>query len=370
MQRRRKDQEKLVARSVLQERTTDELEQAREWISKLLDWRAAAKLHKTYIRGLHKAIEYNGENKVYCDYKLDGTVTGRLSCGSYHADKAMGVSFHTLPRDTDTNIRRMFIAPDNKAFLTIDYAGMELRVLAHVAKDERMCSAFKDGADLHSYSASLLFNKSQKSVTKGERQIAKATSFLIVYGGTAFTLANNNRISMDRAEHIINTYMEVFPGIGKYINSTYDTISETGSVVSIFGRKRRLPNAFSRDNKIVRRALRQGLNFTIQSAASDIILCAIKGLSTSLKPLGADIVSTVHDSLELVCPKETLKECLEVCYNEMVSTPTLRKDFGIHFDVPLAIDAEVGRSFGDGKEVCYEDGKVKNITELLNYFND
>ena len=370
MRRSREDQEKLTARSVLQERSTQELEQAREWIAGLLDYRAAAKLHKTYIRGLHTAIDYNGCNKVYCDYKLDGTVTGRLSCGSYNAEKAMGVSFHTLPRDTNNNIRRIFVAPDDEAFITIDYAGMELRVLAHVAEDERMCKAFQDGVDLHTYSASLLFNKPAEKVLKEERQIAKATSFLIVYGGTAFTLANNNRIPLQRAEAIINTYMEVFPGIGSYINNTYETIREDGYITSIFGRKRRLPNVRSKDDKIVRRALRQGLNFTIQSAASDIILCGIKGLSQSLPATGAKIVSTVHDSLEITCPKNSLQECLELCYNELVETPTLRKDFNIHFEVPLKIDAEVGHSFGDGLEVSYKDGAVQNITELLGYFNE
>lgn len=370
MRKNKEQQEKEIARSVIGGKSTEDLLEIREWMDKFLKWRSYSKLHKTYVTGLYNALEYNGTDKVYCDYRLDGTVTGRLSCGMYSAEKPMGVSFHTLPRDTDNNIRNLFIAPDNKAFITIDYAGMELRVLAHVANDERMLEAFREGADLHTYSASLLFNKPQEKIKKEERQIAKAASFLIVYGGTAYTLANKHRLPLKRAETIIDTYMEVFPGISEYIESTYSTIRGNGYVTSIFGRKRRLPNVRSNDTKVVGRSLRQGLNFTIQSAASDIILCSIKGLSDRLKPLGADIVSTVHDSLELICPKENLKECLEVCYDEMVNTPTLEKDFGIYFKVPLKIDAEVGYSFGDGNSVDYQDGVVNNIDSLLGYFND
>ena len=356
MRKNKEQKEKDITGSVISSKTTEELENAKQWLDSFLEWRSYAKLHKTYVKGLNSAIEYNGANKVYCDYRLDGTVTGRLSCGMYSAEKPMGVSFHTLPRDTDNNIRSLFIAPPRKEFITIDYAGMELRVLAHVAQDDRMLKAFREGVDLHTYSASLLFNKPVDKIRKNERQIAKATSFLIVYGGTAYTLANNNRIPLKRAEKIIDTYMNVFPGIDRYIQRTYSSIRANGYVTSIFGRKRRLLNVNSSDRKVVGRALRQGLNFTIQSAASDIILCAIKGLSSRLAPLNADIISTVHDSLEIVCPKETLKECLEVCYNEMVNTPTLASEFGIHFDVPLAIDAEVGKSFGDGKEVHFENG--------------
>lgn len=365
---RKQDQDKMVARSVLQDKSTEDLQQAKQWIESLLDYRASSKLYKTYITGITNATEYNQTNKVFCSYNLDGTATGRLSCGAYSAEKPMGVSFHTLPRDTNNNIRNIFVANKGEGFVTIDYAGMELRVLAHVADDKVMQKAFNDGADLHSYSASLLFNKPQESISKEERQIAKATSFLIVYGGTAFTLSNNNRIPIDRAEHIINTYMEVFPGIGSYIDDTYSKIRQDGEITSMFGRKRRLSNVFSDDPKLQKRAMRQGLNFTIQSAASDIILCAIKGLGNRLPETGARIVSTVHDSLEIVCPQESIESCLEVCYDEMVNTPTLKECFGIYPEVPLKIDAEVGTSFGDGQEVHFtDDGKVTNMNSLIEY---
>ena len=366
----KEDQEKMISRSVLQDKSLEDLLDTKSWIESLLAYRASSKLHKTYITGLTRAVDYNGENKVYCSYKMDGTATGRLSCGSYNAEQPMGVSFHTLPRDTNNNIRNIFVANKGEAFVTIDYAGMELRVLAHVADDKVMQKAFREGADLHSYSASLLFNKPQDTVSKEERQIAKATSFLIVYGGTAFTLSNNNRIPLDQAERIIDTYMQVFPGIGAYIENTYNTIQTDGEITSIFGRKRRLPNVFSEDNKLVGRAKRQGLNFTIQSAASDIILCAIKGLGSRLPDLGARLVSTVHDSLEIVCPQSTMAEVLETCYDEMVNVPTLRESFNIHPNVPLKIDAEVGRSFGDGQEVHFFGGKVTNEVALLQYLRE
>ena len=175
-----RDQGKKVSRSVIQDKSTEDLIQSRDFLKGLLNLRKSEKLAKTYIQGTKKAIEYNERDKVFVDFRFDGTATGRLSCAAYNAKKAMGVSFHTLPRDTETNIRSIFTAPKGQAFITVDYAAMELRVLSHIAKEGNMQTAFNKGADLHTYTAQLLFNK--KVVTKEDRQIAKTVSFLIVYG--------------------------------------------------------------------------------------------------------------------------------------------------------------------------------------------
>ena len=107
MRKNKEQQEKEIALSVIGGKSTEDLLEIKEWMDKFLKWRSYSKLHKTYVTGLHNAIDYNGADKVYCDYRLDGTVTGRLSCGMYSAEKPMGVSFHTLPRDTDNNIRNL-----------------------------------------------------------------------------------------------------------------------------------------------------------------------------------------------------------------------------------------------------------------------
>lgn len=352
-----RDESKKISKSVLRDKTTADLKDAKRFINSLLSLKKAEKLHKTYVNGTKKAIEYNGKNKVYVDYRFDGTSTGRLSCAAYTAQKAMGVSFHTLPRDTQDNIRSLFVAPAGHKFITIDYGAMELRVLAHVAKEGNMQYAFQSGQDLHTYTARLLFNK--EKISKDERQIAKTVSFLIVYGGGAFNLAETVGISLPRAEKIIKNYENVYPGIFSYMDHVNNFIKRNEYAYTIFGRRRNLPDVASSDRTVVNRSLRQGLNFTIQSTASDILLCGLLGITETFKQKGmkSKIVATVHDSIELISPDDEVEKCLEIVYNELVNYPCLRDKFGINFDVPFKIDAEVGKSFGDGVEVEFENGK-------------
>ncbi len=165
-------------------------------------------------------------------------------------------------------------------------------------------------------------------------------------------------IPMKRAEKIIENYKNVYPGIFAYMEFVNEFIKSNGYAYTIFGRKRNLPDVRSRDRSVVNRALRQGLNFTIQSTASDILLCSLLGASRRFKEAGltARPVATVHDSIEITCPKEEVKDTLTILYDEMVNYPTIKNVFNIHFDVPLAIDAEVGSSFGDGKIIEFDAG--------------
>jgi DNA polymerase-1 len=354
--RRRVDIDKQISEDYVSKKSTEELRDAKVWLNSFLEMRKAQKLYNTYVKGIRRATDFNGHDKVYVDYRMDGTLTGRLSCASYSAGKDMGVSFHTLPREDKHNIRKMFTAPTGWSFIAADYAAMELRVLAHISKEKKMQQAFTDGVDLHTYTASLLFQKSEDKIKKDERQIAKAVSFLIAYGGGAYRLSETTGITYGRAEKIIQKYAEVYPGIFGYMDFVHDFIRKNEYAYTLFGRRRHLPDVRSRDSKIVQGALRQGLNFTIQSAASDILLCAIKGITESFKGLNAKIVATVHDSIEIIAPHDEVKEVLEIVYDEMVNYKTVRKDFGIEFNLPLKIDAEVGTSFGDGKEVHFENG--------------
>jgi len=346
-----RDESKKISMSVLAEKSTDDLLLAGKFIRGILDLRKSEKLEKTYIQGTKKAMEYNKENRVYVDYKLDGTSTGRLSCAAYNAQQSMGVSFHTLPRETKHNIRSFFIAPKGHSFITVDYSAMELRVLSHVAKDGNMQKAFLDGADLHTYTARLLFNK--EKISKQERQIAKTVSFLIVYGGGPFNLSETMGISLKRAEKIIGNYKKVYPAVFSFMEFVNEYIRSTGYAYTIFGRKRNLPDVYSRDRQVQNRALRQGLNFTIQSAASDILLCSLVGLHGKIKDRGmkSRIVATVHDSVELIAPDEEVDDLCKLVHDELVNYPYIKEHFNIHLDVPLEIEILVGQSFGDGKEV-------------------
>lgn len=354
MAKRRGDLDKQISEDFVSKKSTDDLKNAKKWLTSLLELRKVQKLYKTYVNGIERALEVNDTSKVYVDYRMDGTLTGRLSCASY---SNMGVSFHTLPREDKHNIRNIFTSPPGHSFITVDYAAMELRVLAHISKELKMQQAFSAGVDLHTYTASLLFQKSEDKIKKDERQIAKAVSFLIAYGGGAYRLSETTGITYRRAEKIIQKYAEVYPGIFRYMDFVHDYIKENKYAYTLFGRRRNLPDVDSADPKVVQGALRQGLNFTIQSAASDILLCAIKGITKSFKGLNARIVATVHDSVEIIAPHDEVKEVLSIVYDEMVNYNTVKKDFGIEFDLPLKIDAEVGTSFGDGKEVEFINGR-------------
>ena len=299
---RHREEGKAISKALLKDMSLKELRESKDFISNFLDLRKAQKLEQTYIRGTTNAIDYNGKDKVYVDYRFDGTATGRLSCAAYTAEKAMGVSFHTLPRETKNNIRSIFVPPEDHAFVTIDYSTMELRVLAHLSREQGMIDAFNSGQDLHSYTGSLLFNKSIDEVTKQERQLAKTVSFLIVYGGGAFNLSETMGISIKRAEGVVNSYKEVYPRVFRFMDYVHNFVRENEYAYTIFGRRRNLNDISSKDKGVQHRSLRQGFNFIVQSTSSDILLFALLGLSQHYK--------AVNMTSKVACPLKKQKYTL------------------------------------------------------------
>lgn len=362
--------DKAISRFAISKVDTDSLQRAAGFIQNLLDMRAIAKLRSTYVGGITRAVEHNEENRLYCTYNLDGTKTGRLSNSSY--GDPMGVSFHTLPREDTHNIRNMFVAPKGWVMIAADYSQMELRILAENAKEEKMKKAFISGTDLHTFTASLLFKKDASKVTKKERQIAKSVSFLIVYGGGAYRLSAMVTIPLDEAQAIIDRYNEVFDGVPAYERHVHNYVRENGYAYSIFGRRRNLPDVYSKDPKVVKTALRQGLNFTIQSAASDVLVMAIKAIYLEIKKRGlhAKLFATVHDSIEILAPFEEVQEVCEIIHHQMVEYPMMKQEWGLDFDVPLLVDVEVGPSFGDVKDAEIVGGKLQNTEELIAYVRE
>lgn len=365
-----RDEGKRISKSVIEGKTTTELRDTQKFLKTLLALRKSQKLEKTYINGTLKAIDYNQTDKVFVDYRFDGTTSGRLSCAMYSAEKPMGVSFHTLPRDTKNNIRSMFVPPKDNAFITVDYSTMELRVLAILSCDENMIRAFKSGEDLHSYTGSLLFDKRIEEVTTAERQIAKTVSFLVVYGGGAFNLAETTGVSMAKANKVVDTYRAVYPGVFQFMDFIHEFIRENKYAYTIFGRRRNLMDIDSKDKSTQHRALRQGFNFVIQSMASDILLFSLLGIAKTFEEgmMGSRVVSTVHDSLEVVSPYDEVEASLVIIYNHMINYPKIRESFGLDFGIPFAIESMVGHSFGDGIEAYYdESGSVTNMDSVTDY---
>jgi DNA polymerase-1 len=342
--------------------------EARTFITKLLKYKGLSKLYRTYVKGVESATKYNEENRIYSSYNFGATVTGRLSCSMYSAgpSKKKGVSFHTLPRtvDDDTNIRRLMRADDDKVFIAADFGQAELRMLAQCCRDKELIHAFNSGTDLHKYTASLIYGKSIDKVTKQERQVAKSVSFLIVYGGGPFKLASQIGKSVGYCKNIFKEYQQAFPKVFDWINSVHRSVRDNGYAVSLFGRRRNLSNVNSPIKKYQFRALRQGMNFVIQSSASDMMLHAIKRLDERLREenLDAEILATVHDSVEIQCSKSDTKRVLEVVRESLTDTSYFYDLYKLKFLLPFEVDIEVGKSFGELMAVEFSDQN-----ELLQY---
>lgn len=355
--------------------TTDK--KAKEFIQTLLQYKYRTKQHRTYVKGVEKAIEYNEDGRIYSQYNFATVVTGRLSCSTYNVGgKKKGVSFHTLPRESEgdaVNIRKLMVADPGKAFLAADFSQAELRVLAQCCGDKALIEAFNSGQDLHRFTASLVFGKAADKVTKEERQIAKSVSFLIVYGGGPNKLSQQIGKSVGYCKGIFKAYQDSFPRVFKWISDIHKFIRENSYAVSIFGRRRHLPNIKSPIRKYQYRALRQGMNFVIQSSASDLMLHSIRRLHKYREATGLDfdILATVHDSVEVQCEEKDIEEVATLLKVVLPMTSDFKGMYGIDFVVPFEVDVEVGTSFGHLMEAEFNPkGKLLNATKIKSFFQN
>ena len=347
--------------------------EAVEFIETLLKYKYRTKQHRTYVKGVESAIEYNDDGRIYSLYNFATVVTGRLSCSTYTVgSKKKGVSFHTLPRSTEdnVNIRKLMVADSDKAFLAADFSQAELRVLAQCCRDKNLIEAFNTGQDLHRFTASLVFGKNAEDITKEERQIAKSVSFLIVYGGGPNKLAQQIGKSVGYCKGIFAAYQDAFPKVFKWIQSVHKFIRENGYAVSLFGRRRNLPNIKSPIRKYQYRALRQGMNFVIQSSASDLMLHSIRRLHRCREAMGLDfdILATVHDSVEVQCDKKDVDKVATMLKVILPQTKDFKSMYNLDFVVPFAVDVEVGTSFGRLIEADFSpEGQLLNASEIQSF---
>tara|TARA_R110002012_G_scaffold284549_2_gene475372 strand:+ start:3375 stop:4889 length:1515 start_codon:yes stop_codon:yes gene_type:complete len=348
---------------------------AKVFIEKLLAYKTLSKQYKTYVKGVEAALENNGNGRIYSQYNFAATVTGRLSCSKYSAgrkkEQSKGVSFHTLPRTTadGVNLRKLMLSDSGKSFIAADFSQAELRVLAHCSSDANLIDAFKSGEDLHTYTASLVFGKDLEEVTKEERQVAKSCIFLIVYGGSYKKLAEQIGKSDGYAKDIFARFQAQFPGIFKFMKVVNKYTKANGYSMSLFGRRRNLPNVNSPITKYQYRALRQGLNFVIQSSTSDMVLNSLLNMQKKIKELGmedVEILATVHDSIEVQCDKENTEVVAKLIKDVMEDISYLKTKYNMDFKVPMKVDVEVGDSFGSVEEVHFDSNRQPtNVADLI-----
>ena len=305
-------------------------------IDLILEYRQLTKLKSTYCDGLLKVVDDDG--RVRTTFNMTATVTGRLS--------STDPNLQNIPvrRELGTEIRRCFKAADGCVFVDADYSQIELRILAHIADDEAMIAAFNSGDDIHTITASQVFGVPPDEVTGDERRRAKAVNFGIVYGISAFSLADDIGVSNAEAKRYIENYLSHYHGIRDYMERSRESAKELGYVTTILGRRRYLPELQSKNFNLRSFGERAAMNAPIQGSAADVIKLAMIRVRDRLRREvpEAKLVLQVHDELIVETPEARADEVKRLLCEEMQSVMPLK--------VPLIADAACGKTWYDAKD--------------------
>ena len=304
----------------------------------ILDWRLLSKLRSTYTEALQEAI--NPETRrVHTSYSMAGAQTGRLS--------STDPNLQNIPIRTEEGrkIREAFIAEDGNVLVSADYSQIELRLLAHIADIDALKNAFRNGLDIHAMTASEMFGHPIEGMDPMIRRKAKAINFGIIYGISAFGLANQLGIERGEASDYMKAYFEKFPGIRKYMDETKAFAKENLYVSTAFGRKLHLKEMGSKNGAQRAFAERQAINAPIQGSAADIIKRAMIAMPDALaaKKLDAKMLLQVHDELIFECPEDQAEETIDMVRKVMEKAPLP----ALQLNVPLDVDARAARTWAE-----------------------
>lgn len=307
-----------------------------EIISKIMTYRQLGKLHSTYIEGLLKVIHEDG--KVHTRFQQVLTQTGRLS--------SVDPNLQNIPirLEEGKKIRKAFVSSEKDwVIFAADYSQIELRVLAHISKDENMIDAFHHDFDIHTKTAMDVFHVGKDAVDSNMRRQAKAVNFGIVYGISDFGLSQNLGITRKQAAEFIDKYLASYPGVKEYMDNVIQEAKLSGYVSTIFQRRRYIPDIHSKNFNLRSFAERTAMNTPIQGSAADIIKKAMIDMDEAIKIKGlrARMVLQVHDELIFECPKDEL-EILEKLVPEIMEN-------AVALNVPLKVDSSSGTTWFDAK---------------------
>ena len=301
----------------------------------ILDYRMLTKLKSTYADGLLKQIADDG--RIHTTFQNMVTATGRLS--------STEPNLQNIPVRTElgSEIRKMFVPKDGCVFVDADYSQIELRVLAHVADDTRMQEAFASGMDVHTATAAQVFDVPPEAVTPLMRRRAKAVNFGIVYGISAFSLAEDIAVPVAEAKQYIDSYLRNYAGVREYMKRIVEQAKHDGYVCTLMGRRRALPELKSSNFNIRSFGERVALNTPIQGTAADIIKLAMLRVDGALRKqkLRARLLLQVHDELIVECPMEEAEQVKAIVTEEM--------EHVMHLSVPLLVEAKSGASWYEAK---------------------
>lgn len=303
----------------------------------ILDWRHYAKLKSTYTDTLVDQINAH-TGRVHTSFALAATTTGRLSSSD--------PNLQNIPIRTEDGrkIRDAFVAEPGHVLVAADYSQIELRLLAHVADLPTMKQAFHDGVDIHAMTASEMFGVPLADMDPATRRRAKAINFGIIYGISAFGLANNLGIARGEASEYIKSYFEKFPGIKAYMDAAKTEARERGYVKTLFGRKCHIKGITDRNQAVRGFAERQAINAPIQGAASDVMRRAMIRMPEAIADIeGARMLLQVHDELVFEVPQERADVLMRTVKEVMEEAPLP----AVKIDVPLVVDAQAALNWND-----------------------
>ncbi len=302
-------------------------------VNAILEYRMLTKLKSTYADGLLKVIEPDG--RIRTRFMMTVTDTGRLS------SREPNLQNIPIRKELGSQIREMFVAAPGNVLVDADYSQIELRLLAHISGDENMIAAFRSGEDIHAVTASQVFGVPLEQVTKLQRSHAKAVNFGIVYGISAWSLAQDIGVFQNEAKAYMDAYLEKYHGVRDYQKTVVARAKEDGYVSTLYGRRRALPELKS--SNFAQRSFgeRVALNMPIQGTAADVIKLAMVHVAQRMEREGlrAKLILQVHDELIVECPEAEAETVRALLTEEMERVAQL--------SVPLAAEAGIGRSWAD-----------------------
>lgn len=316
--------------------TLEQLKYEHEIVRLILSYRELTKLQGTYVDALPMLVNPR-TGRLHTSYNQTGTTTGRLSSNN--------PNLQNIPIRTELGreVRRAFVAPEGRVLLAVDYSQIELRVLAHISQDETLLRAFAHDQDIHRATAAAVYDIELDEVTYEQRSFAKRVNFGLIYGMGAFRLARDSDLTLAEANAFINTYFERMPNVQTYIEQTRQQAIQTGTVQTLFGRKRHFPRLQRQggNRNDTEADLRAAVNMPIQGTAADIMKRAMIDLYAVLRRDFPDVLMTlqVHDELVLEVPQAQLETVRDLVVSVMESAYKL--------DAPLKANAQFGTNWRD-----------------------
>jgi DNA polymerase-1 len=299
----------------------------------IIEYRELNKLQTTYINPFIEQVQRQG-GKLHAEFNQTATSTGRLSSSSPNLQSipAKGVFSFQL--------RKAFVPSFAHGFIvSADYSQIELRILAHFSKDERLKEAFSKNLDIHRYTAALLFAVKEEHVSEEQRNIAKRINFSIIYGMSSYGLSQELGIGNEEAEIFIQDYFSRYPGVKAYINSVYKEIEEKGFVTTILGRRRYLPDFRNPNPQLREFAQRQAVNSPIQGSCADLIKLAMVRIYREFteKKMSSKLIMQIHDELVFDVQPDELDKLKEIVKRNMEQS--------IKLNVPIEVKIKVGKNW-------------------------